>query len=263
MSLIEAIILGIVQGLTEFIPISSSGHLILFRNILGASDGGLAFDVALHAGTLLALLVYFFKDILKLLSAAQRPGPERKLLFCLAISTIPAIFAGVMLQEAAESVFRSAVLVGVNLIVVALIMLYAEHRARNRKLTANLHSIGIKQALLIGGAQALALIPGVSRSGSTITAGLLLGLDRVAATRFSFLMAIPIVFGATAKILLDPSTQTEVVNNSTIFLVGIAVALVSGLLAIRFLLAFLAKHTLKAFAYYRIVLGLVVLAAVL
>ena len=178
----------------------------------------------------------------------------------IAAATIPAIVAGVLLQDLAETSFRSVSLVAMNLIIVALIMLAAERYAKKHyeKKTA-MHDVGVKQAMTIGVAQAFALVPGVSRSGSTITAGIFAGLDRVSATRFSFLLAIPATFGAILKTLMDGGGAL-IGSEPDIFAAGILSALLSGLFAIRFLIRYLAKHDLSIFAYYRIALGLVVLA---
>lgn len=262
MTLLQALILGIVQGLTEFIPVSSSGHLVIFHEWLGVENGGLSFDVALHMGTLCALLIFFHKDIIKLLTGARKPSTERKLVILFAVSTIPAVISGFLLQSAAEDSLRSITLVAFNLIFVALLMLLAEALAKRRKHKTEFEDVSLKQALIMGGAQALAVIPGVSRSGSTITAGLFAGLDRVAATRFSFMLAIPITLGAVLKIFSEGEVQGAVQDDVSVFAVGIVAALISGLFAIRFMLRFLAKHTLKTFAYYRIVLGVAILIGI-
>ncbi len=192
MNILQAIILGIVQGLTEFIPVSSSGHLLLLHQAMGITEAGLGFDVALHIGTLAALLVYFHKDIVTLLVAFFRQSPQTKLARLLAAATVPALIAGVLLQDKAETTFRSPLLVCISLSVMAVVMLVAERWSQKHQAQKDINKVSPKQALLVGGAQAVALIPGVSRSGSTITMGLFSGLDRVTATRFSFLLAIPI-----------------------------------------------------------------------
>lgn len=261
MTIFEAIILGLIQGLTEFIPVSSSGHLVLLHNIMN-TKGPLAFDVALHIGTLTALTVYFWKDIVQLVLGVAGKNEYTHIARFIAIATIPAVISGVLLQDAAESKFRSTVLVSVNLIVVAIIMLWAERFARNYQKPTSLKQISLKQSMIMGLAQAVAVIPGVSRSGSTITAGLFAGVDRVAATRFSFLLAIPITLGAILKVLSTRESIILLNGDKTVFAVGIITAFVSGLLAIRFLLSFLSKHTLAVFAYYRIALGLFMLLLV-
>lgn len=256
MSIIQAIILGLIQGLTEFIPVSSSGHLVLFQQLLNVTDGGLLFDVALHTGTLLALIVFFFTDIKRIVSSLWLGTPERRLAIFLAAATIPAAVAGVLIQDLAESTFRSTKLVAVNLILVALLMLLAERIGRRQ---TKLNKISFWQAIGVGFAQALALVPGVSRSGSTITAGLFMGMERVAATRFAFLLAIPITFGAIIKVVLFSGESIVIGEEGAVFLAGILASFVSGLLAIRFLLKFLQKHSINIFAYYRIALGVAAL----
>lgn len=261
MSIIEAIILGIVQGLTEFIPISSSGHLLLLHHLLGITENGLAFDVALHIGTLLSLLIFFYKDITTLTKDLIIGGAKRRLALILALATIPAVIAGVLLQDKAETSFRSPYLVCLMLGGMALFMLVAERYIQRRQKPTELGSISIGQGLVVGVAQAVALIPGVSRSGSTITTGLFAGLGRVAATRFSFLLSIPITFGAILKIMIDSDNLSAVGQDTGLFVVGIISAFLSGLIAIKFLLKFVTKHSLDIFAYYRLVLaGLVFLA---
>lgn len=260
MTIIEAAISGVVQGLTEFLPVSSSGHLVLLSKLFGEGENTLLFDVALHAGTLLALLIYFHKDIVLLARALVVRSAHTRVAWLLAAATIPAVISGVVLQSFAEDTFRSAVLVGCNLIFVGLLMFVAERVARQQ--TKKLETVSPKQALIMGVAQALAVIPGVSRSGSTITAGLFMGLDRVTATRFSFLLGVPIIFGALIKVLSDGGTEAFS-NQMSIFIVGVFAAFVSGLLAIRFMLRYLAKHSLAVFAYYRIALGILVLLVVL
>lgn len=259
MSIIEAIILGLVQGLTEFIPVSSSGHLVLMREAFGLSAQGLTFDVALHFGTLLALVGYFRKDIVLLIQGIFGRGMYQKLSWLIVAATIPAVIFGVLLEDAAEATFRTAPRVALNLIGVALLMLLAEWYARRHKPHIDLEHVSGKQAIVVGVAQAAAIIPGVSRSGSTITAGLFLGLDRITATRFSFLLGVPVMVGAIAKVLLSDNSIHQIGHEPMLFFVGVLAALASGLIAIRFLLRYLAKHTLAAFAYYRIALGLVVL----
>lgn len=259
MSIIEAIILGLVQGLTEFIPVSSSGHLVFLHEVFGVTENGLTFDVALHIGTLVALLLYFHKDILLLIKGILGKNEYTKVAWLIVLATIPAVISGILLQERAESVFRSVQFVAINLIVVAFLMLGAEWFARRYERKVELEKVSPLQALAVGTAQAIAVIPGVSRSGSTITTGLFMGLDRVAATRFSFLLGIPITFGAIVKVMMDDGALTMLSNDSSLFAVGIVTACLSGLFAIRFLLKFLSKHTLAVFAYYRIVLGVLVL----
>jgi undecaprenyl-diphosphatase len=259
MSILDALLLGIIQGLTEFIPVSSSGHLVLMQEALNVSNAGLAFDVLLHIGTLAALLIYFHKDIVKLASGLFSKNEHTKLAWLIVLATIPAVIAGILVADYAETTFRSLYLVSFNLIFVGVLMILAEYIAERRKTSMRLEKIGRRQAVYIGLAQAAALLPGVSRSGATITAGIFTGIERVAATRFSFLLAIPAIAGATLKIIIDGSVQQSDIGNGVI-LAGIVTSFASGLFAIHFLIRFLSKHSLRIFAYYRIALGLLVVA---
>jgi undecaprenyl-diphosphatase len=209
MSIIQAIILGLIQGFTEFIPISSSGHLVLAHHALGVVNTGLAFDIALHFGTLIALLLYFWKDLWLLAVSIFRKTEHTKLTWLLILATIPAAVIGFLLESAAESNFRSVRLVGTTMLGFGLIMLITEHFYQKQTKHAALDNITTRQALSMGFAQAAAVVPGVSRSGSTITMGLLAGLDRVAATRFSFLLGIPITAGAVIKVFTEGGWRTE------------------------------------------------------
>lgn len=259
MTIFQALILGIVQGLTEFLPVSSSGHLLLVQKALGIHETGFAFDVALHFGTLLALLIYFYRDLVVLIKSIFVKSKHTRMAWLLIGATIPAAVIGFLLESAAESAFRSAALVAINLAVFGAIMLFADHFSRRYQKPVKLDDITTKQALTMGFAQAVAVVPGVSRSGSTITAGLLLGLDRVAATRFSFLLGIPITSGAVLKVMLKASAIGQIQDHTSIFVVGVAMAFVSGLFAIKFMLNYLGRHSLAVFAYYRFALAAVVL----
>ncbi len=260
MTIIQAIFLGLVQGFTEFIPVSSSGHLILARHFLNMPTGGLTFDVALNIGTLAALVIYFHKDIWVLTKAIFSKQKETRLAWLLAAATVPAVIAGVLLEKSAETAFRSPRLVAINLIIVAIIMLFAERYYHlHVKKPTKLDGVSNKQALGMGVAQAAALVPGVSRSGSTISIGLFLGMDRVAAMRFSFLLGIPIMFGGIAKKLLEPGFASQFHHEQMQYIAGVLAAFMSGMIAIRFLLSYLSKHSLSIFAYYRIALSVLVL----
>lgn len=264
MSILQAIFLGLIQGLTEFIPVSSSGHLVLAHYFFGISATGLSFDVALHFGTLLALISYFYKDLYSLAKSLFVRSEQTRLAWLLIIATVPAVIAGLLLEKAAESAFRSPMLVAVNLALVAVLMLFAEryYHRRVHKPTL-LPNTTRKQALIMGVSQAAAVVPGVSRSGSTITAGLFTGMERVSATRFSFLLGIPITAGAIAKVFTESNTLQQLQQDKAVFLIGIITAFLSGLLAIRFLLRYLSKHSLAVFAWYRIGLSAIVVVALL
>lgn len=259
MSIIQAVLLGILQGATEFLPISSSGHLLLAQRAMGITETGLTFDVALHLGTLAALILFFYKDILKLTKAIFVRSDESRLAWLIVIATIPAAVAGFLLESTAESTFRSVKLVSINLAAVGVIMLIAEKFARRYKHQHDMNNITRTQALTMGVAQALAIVPGVSRSGSTITAGLFTGLSRVAATRFSFLLGIPITAGAILKVLTEQDATRMIQDQTDIFIIGMLAAFITGILAIKFMLRYLALHSLAVFAYYRIGLAALVL----
>ena len=255
MSIIQAIILGLLQGLTEFIPVSSSGHLVLAHHALGISETGLAFDVALHLGTLGALVAYFWQDIWQYLPALFRKNGKTRLAWLLVAATVPAAVVGFLLESEAESQFRSVRLVSFMMLLWGCVMLFAEYVYRRQQKHTHLKDTSNSQAMIMGFAQALAIVPGVSRSGSTITAGLFAGLDRVSATRFSFLLGIPITAGAVARTFSRGDVLQQFQSEQTAVIVGVVAALLSGLFAIRFMLRYLSRHGLQLFAYYRIALG--------
>jgi undecaprenyl-diphosphatase len=230
---ISNIILGLVQGLTEFIPVSSSGHLIVAREFLTLHGNDLAFDAVLQLATVLAVLVYFRKDLWALLF-------DWKKLKIVVLATIPAVILGLLLENYMETVFRNVLLVAIMLVVGSFIMLLSEFFATKDK------TLNLKNGFIIGVFQCLALIPGMSRSGMTISGGLFTGLDREAATRFSFLLSFPIIFGSGLKKVLD--IQSFDLSFGLAFLT----AFIVGLAAIHFLIKFLKTHTLRAFAWYRI-----------
>ena len=259
-SIFQAIVLGLVQGLAEFLPISSSAHLALTPYLLGWPDPGLAFDVALHVGTLAAVLWYFRRDWAELTVAGFRllrtrradTEGERRVIH-LVIATIPGAVAGLLLNDLAEGVLRHPLLTAIALIAMGVILWASDRFAgRDRELSG----MGWMDALLLGLAQVCALVPGVSRSGSTMTAGRLLGFDRRAAARFSFLMSMPIT--AAAALFKVPEVISEGGVNAPL-VAGVIAAGLSSWLAIAVLLRFLAKHGFGVFALYRLVLGAVVL----
>jgi len=252
----EALVLGLLQGLTEFIPVSSSGHLLLAHDLFGSDGNTLRFDVALHAGTLGALLVYFRSDILSLARNAFSSSSDGRLARLLIAATIPAAAAGVLFADFIEQELRSPLVVAVSLAVVGALMLYADKLSNHN--SAESEEVSNSQGLKIGLAQALALIPGVSRSGITITSGIMLGLSRVQAARFSFLLAVPIITGSMLSFFLDESLSEPVISNAQ-FMIGVTAAFVSGLAAIKILLNVVARIGLTPFAYYRIALSVVVM----
>ena len=265
MNYLTSIILGVVQGLTEFLPISSSGHLVIFHDILNwQTTDNLAFDVFLHWGTLVALVIYFYKDIIRYLTAFLkslrhwnlRSDLDQKISWLILISMIPAVLAGLFLNDIIDQLFRNIISVAIFLIIVGLIFLAVEkYCLKNKDLT----SMTWGKSLILGVAQALALMPGISRSGATISAGLAMNLNREEAARFSFLMSIPIVFAAGLKRAWDLRHMTMSLQEILIYFGGFLAAAVIGYLAIKFLLNYLKNHTLNIFAYYRIILGIAVL----
>ncbi len=265
MDVFQSIILGIVQGLGEFLPISSTAHLILAPYFFGWSDPGLAFDVALHIGTLIAVVIFFWRDwiiILKLafqeisnfkfkISNSEKYPPQ--LLWLLVIASVPGAIFGFLLDDYAEHFFRSPLLVAGTLSIVGLVLYLADKYSKHRK---DINHTSIKDAIIIGLSQAVAIIPGVSRSGATMIAGLSLGLSREQAARFSFLLSTPIIFGAA--ILKVPQLFENGISLSIIL--GIVVAAVSGYLAIKYMLRFVQKVGYAPFFWYRLALAVLIIS---
>lgn len=294
MSILEAFILGVLQGITEFLPISSSGHLVLGEHFLGLNVEELKnFDVLVHMGTLLAILLYFKEDVLGMLKAfcglfikrlASTEGAEnyRRLIILLIIGTIPAVIVGLLWNEELDQMFRQIDVVAMWMIIVGVIfilgeMVYSESnkgwfknlfaKIRNWFGTSDnfkkdISNVTWRQSLIIGIAQAIALVPGISRSGSTIVAGIFQGIERRSAARFSFLLGIPAILGAGILTAIQTSgaeTGVGAANISNLsLLVGFLSSLIFGLLTIYFMMRFLKNHTLKSFAAYLIIVGTVV-----
>ena len=268
--LIQAIVLGLVQGLTEFLPVSSSGHLIVVPALLGWTDpfiDSLAFSVMLHVATLLALLLYFQADWRRLIPAglaairdrSLRDDPDRRLAWLLVVATIPAVIAGLLLNDPIETIFREPRLVAITLVVGALLLWLSDRLGSHTK---NMDGVTFPIAFGIGAAQALALIPGISRSGISISAGLFAGLDRPSAARFAFLMATPITAGAGIWELKKVLTGEAGVDLPMVPLVaGMLTALVAGIAAIAVMLRFLRSHGMGVFVVYRIALAALVIVA--
>lgn len=262
MHLLDSIILGIIQGLTEFLPISSSGHLIIARDILGWKGvGDLSFDAVLQLATALAIIVFFWKDILRLFESffrmIFRKAVDHKdfvMIVSIIIGTIPAIIFGLFIEKQMETIFRSAKLVAYVLVAGSLLMYLAEKFSKKNSV------LTIGKGFSVGLFQCLALIPGFSRSGATISGGLFLGLNREDAARFSFLLSIPIIIGSGSKKLLE-IVQGGFSNSYSLELViGSVTAFIVGLLAIKFLMKYLKNHSLNVFVVYRLVLaGLIIL----
>jgi undecaprenyl-diphosphatase len=251
--MLQALILGIVQGLTEFLPVSSTAHLVLFPWFLnwGGVLDSLTFDIALHAGTLCALLVCFWKDWLDILLK------KRRLLLLIVLASVPAGVAGILFEHAVETRLRSPLVIALSLVVIGIVMLASERAYKHRKV----EDIGLIDSIVIGVSQAVALIPGVSRSGITISTGIFRELEREEAARFSFLLSTPVIGGAVLlhlrKILAGGAT-----HDVSLFAVGFVASAVTGLIAIRFLLTFLKKHPINVFAYYRFGLAAVIMIGI-
>lgn len=266
MSYFAAIILGFIEGATEFIPVSSSGHLIIARKFLGVEAGGLAFDAILQLATACSLLLYFWSDIVTILATLWRflrrqevEATDRTLLGAVALGTIPAIIFGLLLENEMETIFRSVRLVAVSLILGSLLLWYAQKKARENKV------LTVKNGVVIGFFQCLALIPGISRSGATISGGLLSGLNQKDAVRFSFVLSIPILIGAGLKKLFE--IRHELVSSlflpgasfGSALLLGSFVAFLTGLFAIHFLIRYLKTHNLDLFIWYRVATAILLL----
>ena len=265
MPLYQAIVLAIVQGLTEFLPVSSTAHLTLFPWLLGWRDPGLTFDVALHAGTLFAVLLYFWRMWVDMLSAAAglgasgppgRASENRRLFWYLVIGTIPGALAGFKFEHAAEETLRQPMIVGAALILVALFMWAAESASRRDE---TLGEVTLLDSVVVGFSQALAVIPGVSRSGITMSTGLFRRMTRETAARFSFLLSTPIIAGAALKKLVEIRHEGLAPEMRLPFVVGIVVSGLVGYAVIAWLIRYLERGTFKPFIVYRLALGVVVL----
>ncbi len=261
MTLFEIIILAIIQGLTEFLPISSSAHLILPAEVLGWNNQGLAFDVAVHVGSLLAVMIYFRADIYKLTIAwfstgfTSRMNTDAKLAWFVVIGTIPAGLFGLLMKDWIELNARSALIIAITTIVFGLLLWYADAKATQEK---SIKGLTLKDTVIIGLAQALAIIPGTSRSGVTMTAGLLIGLNRESAARFSFLLSIPIILAAGLFSTLDLLNEnTKVDWNALIY--GAAFSFVAAYLCIYLFLSWISRIGMLPFVIYRLILGIILL----
>lgn len=261
MEITHIIWLALVQGLTEFLPISSSAHLILVPQLLGWPDQGLAFDVAVHLGTLVAVVAYFRKDIVTLFLAwlasitRRTVTAEARLAWGVIIGTIPAGLFGLAFKDSIETYLRSPLVIAATTIIFGLLLWLADRRSR---LNRDEYTLGWQDFLIIGGAQALALIPGTSRSGITITAGLLLGLTREASARYSFLLSIPIIVLSGLGVSKDLVTSSAPVEWSTLVL-GTVLAAISAFVCIHYFLAFINRIGMTPFVIYRLLLGAVLL----
>ena len=261
MDLLSAALLGVVQGLTEFLPVSSSGHLILARAFFGWDPGrfGLAFDVACHVGTLLAVVAFYRVEVGRLIvtapgALAGRAGEYERLGRLIVVGTIPIVIVGVLFADQIESRVRSPQVVAATLVIGGLGLLVAEWFGRKRR---DARTLGFGEAVLIGIAQAAALVPGVSRSGATISAALLMGLTRESAARFVFLLSLPAVVAAAAKEAMGLSAADVEGLPVTLMVVGLVVSGVVGYVTVKYFVRYLAGHSLAVFAYYRFALAAV------
>ncbi len=262
--MIQAIILGVVQGLTEFLPISSTAHLILVPWLFGWGDPGLAFDVILHLGTLTGIIAFFWKDFYKMSYGMLFNGKnmisdlkiEGRIGWYIVIGTVPAGLAGLAFKDKIETLFRDPSLIAVTLILFGLLLWWSEASGRKRRRLSHMNLLDI---IIIGCAQALALIPGVSRSGITITAGLFRNLERETAARFAFLLSTPIILAGGLLSFLDVYKTGFPHEMLWPFAGGFLASTVSGFLAIKYLLIFLSRQKVNIFVYYRVLLGIFIL----
>ncbi len=263
-----SIILGITQGLTEFLPISSSGHLILIHQFLKFNlFDNLSFDVALHLGTLLALLIFFKYDLVKYSKSFLRSfkklnsnGTDQRIVWLILIATAPAAVFGFLFEDVLKIFFSSLTSLAVALIIGGVLFIVFEKFSSRQD---SLEKLNFKSALIIGFAQAIALIPGVSRSGITIVAGLGRRLNRESAARFSFLLSMPIIFAAGFKKFLEISLWELSFNQILIFILGFSSAFISGYFCVKYFLRYLKNHSLIPFAIYRFLLAVVIILILL
>ena len=260
MEFIKCIVLGIVQGIGEFLPISSSAHLILVPYLLGWKESSMAFDIALHFGTLMAVLVIYFKDWWNLFIGAcknlfkKEDTTEGKMFWYLLVATIPAALVGVLLDDVIEGFFRNQIWAIALLLALMGVFIYAGDKWASkhyRKKEVPFEKITLKQAFLVGCSQAFAVFPGFSRSGTTILAGRLMGLSKEAITKFTFLMSVPIIAGAAVLKIGELQMTSEVI-------IGIITSFVVGVISIKFLLRYIKKHDFSIFAFYRIIIAILV-----
>ena len=265
MYFISIIILGFIQGIAEFLPISSSAHLIIFRDLFGIGKGmdahlALTFDLALHFGTLLAIGIYFFKDFINMISKGITKGvkdDEGKIFWYLIVATIPAAITGVLFEDAIENTIRNNyVIIALALAIMGIIIYLADKYSKSDK---SIKKMTVKDAIIIGCSQVLALIPGFSRSGTTIAAGRTLGINREDAAKFSFYLSAPVVCGALVLQLFKKATWTVIGANLLTFALGVLISFGVGLLCIKYLLKYLHKHDFKIFMIYRLILAIIVL----
>ncbi len=266
MNIIETIILGIIQGIGEFLPISSSAHLIIIPYLfnfadIGSANSKLAFDVALHAGTLISVLIIYYKDWINLFKGAcnkifkKKDSFENKMFWYLVLATIPGAIIGFLLEDIIESAVRGNLLIIAICLAIMGVLLYLGDKWAKKKYTnnqTNFENLTLKQTFIIGLSQALAVIPGFSRSGTTILTGRLLGVSKTAITKFTFLLSTPIIFGAALVNIKDLVITKEVI-------IGILTSAIVGIITIKFLLNYIKKHDFSVFAVYRVVLAIIII----
>lgn len=265
---LATIVLGIIQGIAEFLPITSSAHLIIFRDVFGIgasmpTEARLSFDLALHLGTLLAIFVFFFSDFWKIITEGFTKGTKTKngrLLWQIVLATIPAALVGVLFEDVIEDAIRTNyILIACALIFMGVVIYVVDKNSKQEKSVTDL---SFKDAFLIGCSQIFALIPGFSRSGTTITAARALKIDRESAAKFSFYLSAPVVLGACVLQLIKGEAFTLISAQPVTFVIGILASFITGLLCIKFLLHYLKKHDFKLFMIYRIVLAVIVILVV-
>lgn len=265
MNIFAIFILSLIQGVAEFLPISSSAHLIIFRDLFGIGKGmsanmELTFDIALHLGTLLAIGVFFFKDFLNMIIKGFTKGvkdKDGKVLWYLVAATIPAAIVGVLFEDTIENIIRKKyIVIALALAIMGVIIYVADKYSKSNK---EIKDISLKDALIIGCSQVFALIPGFSRSGTTIAAGRVLGIEREDAAKFSFFLSAPVVCGAVILKLIDKETWSIILASPMTFILGIFLSFVVGLICIKWLLKYLDNHNFKIFMIYRLALAAIVI----
>ena len=265
MNVIETIVLGVIQGIAEFLPISSSAHLIIFRDVFGIGSSisesmEMSFDIALHFGTFMAILVFFFKDFWKMFIKGFTKGvkdKDGKMLWMIVAATIPAAIVGFLFEDKIDEVVRNKyVLIAICLAIMGIIIKYADKLSKDNR---SFKDMSFKDAIIIGCAQVCALIPGFSRSGTTIAMARALKINRVDAAKFSFYLSAPVVCGAVALKFLKGDMINLITAEPLTFIIGVVISFVSGMLCIRFLLSYIKKHDYNIFMWYRLILALIVL----
>lgn len=266
---IQYLVLGCVQGIAEFLPISSSAHLIIFRDVFKignelTSDVALVFDVALHMGTVLSIGIFFFKDFVNILKKGfnfKEKSSEQKLMFGLILACIPAAIVGLLFEDVIANIIRDNLLVVASaLLIMGVLIYFADKKSKSIK---SLYEITLIDSLIIGCSQVFALIPGFSRSGTTIACARVLQIDKESSCKFSFFLSMPVVLGATVYVFLKPGNFSLVMNNIGIFVAGMLASFVAGIFCIQFLLKFIKNNDFKVFMFYRIILAIIVFVFVI